>query len=243
VSAPTRTGGLRVPAWPGAGLVTRAAALTLAAWGAVAAAAWAVSGAEGRPLPAVALLVLLGPLAWAVGVSLAVEGAVRRGDWAGWLALGHGPARLGAGLLAAGLLAGGLSLAAGGAAASVPGWALPSPVDPAARVWPAGDGWSTPDLRRWTAPPSSLTFAELLDRSAAPGPTGSRVGVDRAELLRRAGTALAWPLGAGVGLLAGRRSRRRDRGPGTAAGAAGAAVAFWLLAIALLVAGTAGRLA
>ena len=222
---------------PGVAVLGSAVANSMAAWLCIAASAWAVSGVEGRPLPLIALALLLGPFAWALGVSLAVSGAVRRGEWSGWQALGHGPWRLSAGVLLLGAALGLASAQGGASLQAVPGWALPAPISPSVRLWPGDGGWHAPDLSRWTVAPAALSMGELLTRARARAPAGSRPGVDLAELVRRTGWALSWPLAALLGVAFGRRAQRgRSLAVALSATRAGGALGVWLLTVALLAA-------
>lgn len=229
--------GRSLAARPGAWILARALSNAAASWLCVAALAWAVSGAEGQALSLPALALLLGPFAWAFGASISVAGAVRRGEWSGWEALGHGPLRLAGGLLLVGVAAGLLSLSAGGALEQVPGWSLPSPISPDLRFWPDDEGWQGLESSRWTVAPAALSTTELIARARADLPEGGRAGVDAAEGARRLGWAAAWPLGALLGLAFGRRAQRgTSLGTAVAASWAGALVGLWLLVVALLAA-------
>ncbi len=228
--------GSRLASAPGAALLVRAVRVACVAWLCVAALAWAVSGVEGRALPPGALGLLLGPFAWAFGVAIAVAGSVRRGEWSGWQALGIGPHRLAAGVVGLGILLG-LVSANSGALEAVPGWALPAPVSPVAAVWPADGGWQRVEPDGWTVAPSALSTGELWRRARSKAPEGSRAGVDRAELARRVGWALSWPLAALLGFVFGRRpARSATLGEAVGAVEATGGVGLWLLVVALLAA-------
>ena len=181
---------------------------------------------------------LVGPLCAAAGVALAVARARTDGTWHAWTGLGVSPGRLLAPLVVLGV-GGGLALSGLVIAPSEPSetlapLVLPAPVPAEARLWPDGDGgWQTPDLERWTARPAELGLGDLIERARSEAPRGSRPGVDRAELLRRAAWGLAWLLATASGCwrgLARTRSPRSGGQPGLAAAAeACAGVLSWLL--------------
>ncbi len=212
------------------GLLRRSLGVAALVWVALAGLAWAVAGVEGAELGRSATMALA-PLAWALGVAVAVEVSVRRGEWAGQAALGVSPLRRASALVVVGAVAGVFALIA--PQPSLPGTALPAPIDPAAQQWPSGEGWSTPDLAAWTTPPGELSWSEL--RSRREPPPGARTGADRAEALRRIGYAASWPLASLLGLVFGARVRRR-RPMGLAVAGAGTAQLSWQLLCAVAVA-------
>ena len=203
-------------------------------WTVLAALAWAVAGAEDTDLSLLGLVGTLGPLAWAVGVASAIAGAVQRGEWTGWTALGHSSRRWSAGVLALGILFGLASLGGGVGRVPLDGLALPAPVAEDARRWPTPEGWTAARFDRWTVPPHELTLVELVARSTAAAPLGSRRGVDVAELVRRGVFALAWPLAVLFGIRFGGRVSLRGGRAGPAAAWSAGAVGLWLLAGALV---------
>ena len=91
-------------------------------------------------------------------------------------------------------------------------------------------------LTYWQRPPATLGWRELLERMAEPAPLGARMGVDLAELVRRAGWIIAWPVGCLFGLLYGLRASAV--GPGKtrygaleAAVFSGLSVLLWCLVV------------
>jgi hypothetical protein len=190
------------------------------------------------------VLLLVGPLCGAAGVALAVARFRLVGGWDGWAGLGVTPGRQLAPLLllaavAAALQWGAVAASSDGPSAAVAPLMLPAPVPLSAKLWPAAEvGWEEPDLSRWQAPPASLGTVELIARARSVAPVGARAGVDRAELLRRAGWSLAWLLAVGLGAgrgLARTRSRRAGGQPGLAAAAETTSLTLvWLLAVLVL---------
>ena len=101
--------------------------------------------------------------------------------------------------------------------------------------WPEEGELSSEFRARWTVPPSSLTLAQLVERSRLRAPLGSRSGVDRAEILRRSAWMVAWPLGALLALFIGARvPEQRRGGGGMSVAAAGLGAATTTLMILLL---------
>ena len=235
----------RVRRTPGARITLDAAVIAGSMVVVTAALLWALSAVdragqgEVRPTEAARLL---GPVCGAVGVALAVVAARHSGRWSAWSALGVSGARQLAPILVLTALAGVVQLVSPGVGgSSKPSDALaslriPAPVALDARLWPGPDGtWTEPDLDRWRVPPASLGTADLVRRARVAPPVGARRGSDLAELLRRGGWALAWPLGgllgARVGLHAATaRQRSRGHGVGAALVAAGS-VLVWLVAV------------
>lgn len=214
-----------LPPVPGLGLTLRTLATFAALLALATGLAVLVSAVDGGGIDPASAARLLGPVVWGAAVALGVGSAARRGAWSGWIALGVSPRRLVLGLFVFTLLGAGSGLARSGA----PSWGLPPPVDPGAAQWPAAEGWSTPDLRAWQSPPSTLGLVELWERSRADGPRGRRLGVDPAELTRRAGQGAAWGVALLLGVRAGANRRRRPGALALGGATAAGGVALWLL--------------
>ena len=238
---------MRLPVAPGSRTAVEAALGTLAGTCLLTALVTAVSAAD-RGFEAALrpgeVLRLAGPLSCAVAVALAVARSRLGGRWDAWEGMGVGRARQLLPLLSVALL--GAALQAAAPASEPPSAALapvltPAPVAADARLWPGpvAGSWGEPDLARWKVPPSALSGVELRARAREGAPLGARAGVDRAELLRRRGLVLAWPVallvGAGVALVR-TRSRRRAVGSPLAgiAALAGVSATTWLLAVLVL---------
>ncbi len=142
----------------------------------------------------------LGPAALAAGAAGAGAALRRRGDWAGWSALGIGPRR-GLGLL---LVAALLGLGQLAPTESGP-LALPPPHD-GATLGRVEGAWVSVDAGGWVQPPGELGVGALVSRARNAGPPGRR-RVDEAELLRRAGLWGLWLLAVPWGLRQGRRTQ------------------------------------
>jgi hypothetical protein len=191
-----------------------------------------------------AVLALFGPVAFASGTAMAIAQLRTSGEWSAWEGLGYRPRRqLGAlvGLVLLGLV-GQVVLATGPRVQVGPGGsglALPAPVPGQAIAWPgtgAGAELGPEQLTRWQVAPARLTWSELQERRRASGPVGARLGVDRAESMRRLGWLAAWPLGLLWALLSGLRtstSARDVSGPGPLAAAvlAGLCAVGWCLLV------------
>ncbi|MCP4872471.1 MAG: hypothetical protein GY898_27580 [Proteobacteria bacterium] len=227
---------------PGARLVVDSVVGTVL-FGAVAAAlVTALSTAERGAQDAIAaveVLTLIGPLAAAAAVAAAVARSRSGGRWDGWSGLGVSPRQQLAPLVLVALLGAGAQLSVPpprDVSTTLAAIAAPAPVDPAAHWWPDGSGgWDEPALARWKVRSAALTTAELVARSNATAPRGARVGVDRGELVRRAGLVLGWPaavlLGVGAALTASRRRRDGRDSVIRAAALACAGAALWLIAV------------
>ena len=182
-----------------------------------------------------ALLSLLCPVAAAGGTALAVGELRARGDWSAWEGCGYSSGRqlkpLALLLLIGLVLQSQLPL--GVSASSLQ---LPPPVPAAATAWPGFADLGSGELEGWQRRPGELGWFELLERRQSVAPEGSRRGVDLAELLRRTGWLLAWPVGLALASLFGLRvpvvaREGRGYGPLAAAVLAGLGTVCWCLVV------------
>ena len=170
--------------------------------------AWLASRVDGLSpgLSSIALLALLGPIAGAVGVALAVAETRASGRWTSWSSLGYSPrSQVGALVVVAGLGMGFQAQLGGGAAVVLDAAALPAPIAEAALSWPDVDPADFGDLAGWQVPPAKLSTSALIHRMRLPAPAGARSGVDWSELVRRCTWVLAWPLGTLLAVVLARR--------------------------------------
>jgi hypothetical protein len=190
------------------------------------------------------VLVLFGPVAFASGTAMAIAQLRTSGEWSAWEGLGYRPRRqLGGlvvlvllGLVGQVVLATGLGGQVGSGGSTLE---LPAPVPGQAVSWPgrgSEEELGPGQLTRWQVAPARLNWSELQERRRARGPVGARLGVDRAESLRRLGWLAAWPLGLLWALLLGLRtptSARDVSGPGPlgAAVLAGLCAVGWCLVV------------
>ncbi|MEE2828099.1 MAG: hypothetical protein VX498_02840 [Myxococcota bacterium] len=222
---------------PGWGVLLASLLRTVEVAGVLVGIGWIVSRLENgsASLGLLDLLAVLGPICCAAGVALALAARRARGVWSSWAALGFSPRSQLWPLVVLGLLGGVVQVGLGDAASqALEAVSLPAPVSPEARSWPGVESSQAELMVAWQQPPGSLPLAELLERTRMTPLPGARIGVDRAELVRRFGWVLAWPFAIGLGVLAGLRvpSSGRSGGGWTELGAAvcaGAAVAAWAL--------------
>ena len=191
-----------------------------------------------------AVLALFGAVAFASGTAMAIAQLRTSGEWSAWEGLGYRPRRqlggLGAlvllGLVGQLVLMAGLGRQVGSGSSALE---LPAPVPSQAITWPgrgSEDELGPAQLTRWQVAPARLNWSELQERRRARGPVGARLGVDRAESLRRLGWLAAWPLGLLWALLLGLRastSARAVSGPSPlgAAVLAGLCAVGWCLLV------------
>jgi hypothetical protein len=187
----------------------------------------------GEGLSLTALCALLAPIAGASGLGMALAEIRLRGEWSAWQAVGYSPWRQLAPVVV--LLIVGVLLQTQLSLGSVSdGLRLPAPVSESAVSWPGVPEGGIETLRYWQRSPVTLGWRELIERMEAPAPLGARGGVDLAELIRRAGWIVAWPLGLFFGLVFGLRTSALGRGKtryGTldAAVFSGLSVLLWCL--------------
>jgi hypothetical protein len=168
---------------------------------------WVGSQVEsiGQGLSLSSLCSLLAPIAGASGVAMALAEVRLRGEWSAWEAVGYSPSRQLAPIVL--LLILGVLLQTQLSVGSVSsGLHLPAPVSQSAVSWPGVSEEGLEALAYWQRPPVTLGWRELTERMAEPAPLGARIGVDLAELVRRAGWIIAWPVGFLFGLLCGLRA-------------------------------------
>ncbi len=226
---------------PGLRLLLDAAALTIGLTGVAILLVLTVSAVDrGGGVRAGEVAALIGPVCAAAGVCLAIVRSRTAGSWHAWTGLGVSPTRLLAPLalvaIAGALLGSGPAARPAQRHDALAPLALPAPVPPNARQWPTADGgWAEADLGRWQVRPSELSLRSLWRRAREAPPVGARAGVDRAELVRRAGWVVGWLLAVALGCwrgLARSRTRRRGGQPGLSASAeASALVLSWLLLV------------
>lgn len=205
---------------------TSSVAVAAALGGAVG---WVEGGLDASSVWGIAWLVA--PIALAAVVAWVVQDSRRRGEWQAWDALGHRPRDR---WLAIGLL-GMLCMPLGGPRFEPQDGALgvlasPSAVDTSLRWWPAERGWAPRQPGPFDAAPGSLELGELAARVREVPPPHIRRGPYRAELIRRAGWLLAWPLAAVAGILASRKAQARSAVTASAA-RAGAVLLGWCIAV------------
>jgi hypothetical protein len=197
---------------------------------AVEALSAADAGASGEgaadPLPALSVAWYLAPVAMAAGSAVAVARDRLSGDWDGWRSLGMRTSTV---LIVAALGAFDLGLVAAFIPRPPSVLDLPAAVPSGARLWDSAwaqeevrrvrPDWKPrrplpefyqPPLARLQQPPATEFLPGLLVWPRALPLPRARHGVYRAELVRRAGLVLLWPLGALAG-AASALGRTRDR--------------------------------
>jgi len=210
--------------------------------------AWLGTSVEagGRVAELRSLFVLLGPVAAASGTAMAIAQVRSDGSWSAWEGLGYRPHRQLSALVVVVVMGLCVQASVGGggrllATTGTPSEALqlPPPISPRAKSWPGLDTTGPEgmaELGRWQRPPAELSWLDLQNRRNSIGPTGVRRGVDSAEVMRRTGGLLSWPLGLLWAVLVGLRtsvSARDQRGfsPLGAAVLAGLGSVGWCLLV------------